>query len=284
MSDFWDGSHQPCPDDDDDRDARDPFGTSYFIDNLKETFKQGEDCDLTITCGARRWQVHKLILCLHSKVFKKMLRGPFKVSKHGGEPSPCTLITIWSQEGSQAEVALDNDDPDVLDNIFDYMYTFECGHFMTTHARRWKLVMCMRVAKAADFYSMPHLGAAARGAFNGYLSIRYSILRLSSFEFDPDVVDAISEAFREDGYDQFRRPLLGIAAQNLEELKAQPEKYNYFWNVVDSCAPFAVALLRYRPGKVSRADQAHTEPRSDKKGKFKSASKKRGISLMDIEN
>lgn len=280
MSDFQDGSYQPCRDDRNDR------GTSYFIDNLKETFKQGEDCDLTITCGARRWQVHKLILCLHSQVFKKMLRGPFKVSKHGGEPSPCTLITIWSQEGSQAEVALENDDPDVLDSIFHYMYTFECGHMYlpSTPARMWKLVMCMRVAKAADFYSMPHLGTAARQRFNSYLSIGYSILCSSSREFDPDVADAISEAFCEDGYDQFRRPLLGIAAQNLEELKAQPEKYNYFWNVVDSCAPFAVALLRYRPEKVSRADQTHIEPRSDKKGKLKSASKKRGMSPNNIEN
>lgn len=230
------------------RRRRDSGGTSHFIDNLEETFKQGEDCDLTITCGARRWQVHKLILCLHSKVFKKMLRGPFKVSKHGGEPSPCTLITIWSQEGSQAEVALDNDDPDVLDNIFHYMYTFECGHFLCTHARMWKLVMCMRVAKAADFYSMPHLGMAARQVFDGYLSIRHYFFRSSpTRDFDPDVADAISEAFCEGGYDQFRRRLLGIAAHNLEERKAQPEKYNYFWNVVDSCAPFAVALLRYRP-------------------------------------
>lgn len=166
--------------------------------------------------------------------------------KHDGESSPCTLITSWSQEGSQAEVALDNDDPDVLDTIFRYMYTFEYSSTPSNLSRMSRLLMSMRVAKAADYYSMPHLGTAARQVFNSYLSIRYSVLRLSR-EFDPDVVDAISVAFCEDGYDQFRKPLLRIAAEYLEELKAQPEKYNCFWNVVESCAPFAVALLRYRP-------------------------------------
>lgn len=110
--------------------------------------------------------------------------------------------------------------------------------------------MSMRVAEAADFYDMPHLGTVARGAFISYLFLNLC----SSREFDRNFADAISEAFCEDGYDQFREPLLGTAAANLEELKAQPEKYNCFWNVVESCAPFAVALLRYRPEKVSRAD------------------------------
>lgn len=258
MSTYTDGSK---------RHRHDCDGTSHFIDNLEETFKQGEDCDLTITCGARRWQVHKLILCLHSKVFKKMLRGPFKVSKHGGEPSPCTLITIWSQEGSQAEVALDNDDPDVLDTIFRYMYTFEYSFTPSTLSRMSRLVMSMRVAKAADYYSMPRLGMAARQAFDRSCDMRYYCPR-PVVNCDQDVADAISEAFCEDGYDQFRKPLLRIAAQNLEVLKAQPEKYKYFWEVVDSCTPFAVALLRYRPEKVSRADQTHTEPCSDMKRKF----------------
>lgn len=244
MSTYTDGSKQY---------HRDSDGTSHFIDNLEEMFKQGEDCDLTITCGARQWQVHTLILCLHSKVFKKMLRGPFKVSKHDGEPSPCTLITIWAQEGSQAEVALDNDDPDVLDIIFRYMYTFEYRLPLITLPRIPFLVMDMRVVKAADFYSMPHLGTAARKAFDSYLFIRYSRLRYLS-EFDQDAADAISEAFCEDGYDQFRKPLLRVAGETLEVLKAQPEKYKYFWEFVDSCAPFAGALLRYRPEKVSRAD------------------------------
>lgn len=187
--------------------------------------------------------------------------------KHDGEPSPCTLLTIWAQEGSQAKVALDNDDPDVLDIIFRYMYTFEYSSTPSTLSRMSKLVMSMRVTKAADYYSMPRLGMAARQAFDRSCYMMYYCPR-PAVDCDQDVADAISEAFCEDGYDQFRKPLLRIAAENLEVLKAQPEIYKYFWEVVDSCTPFAVALLRYRPEKVSRADQTHTEPRSDKKRKF----------------
>lgn len=127
--------------------------------------------------------------------------------------------------------------------------------------------MSMRVAKAADYYSMPRLGMVATQAFRRSCYKRHYFTR-PVIDCDQDVADAISEAFHEDGYDQFRRPLLAVAAENLEVLKAQPEKYKYFWKLVDSCTPFAVALLRYRPEKVSRADQTHTEPRSDKNMKF----------------
>ena len=47
---------------------------------LRESF-EGEASDLTIICGEREWKVHKLVLCLNSDVFKKMLQGEFKVRK-----------------------------------------------------------------------------------------------------------------------------------------------------------------------------------------------------------
>ena len=50
-----------------------------FARRLRESF-EGEASDLTIICGEREWKVHKLVLCLNSDVFKKMLQGEFKVS------------------------------------------------------------------------------------------------------------------------------------------------------------------------------------------------------------
>lgn len=53
--------------------------TTRFARRLRESF-EGEASDLTIICGEREWKVHKLVLCLNSDVFKKMLQGDFKVS------------------------------------------------------------------------------------------------------------------------------------------------------------------------------------------------------------
>lgn len=55
-------------------------GYRPFLGRLKQSFEQGEGHDLTITCNGRQWKVFKLVLCLHSEVFEKMLRGNFKVS------------------------------------------------------------------------------------------------------------------------------------------------------------------------------------------------------------
>lgn len=125
------------------------------------------------------------------------------------------------------------------------------------------MILCMRVVRAADYYGMPDLETAAMRIFDRYIyySHRPGV-------FTQRIVGAISEAFCGDGYDRFRKPLLEISAENLEVMKAEPDNYVRFWEAVESCAPFAVALLRYCPEKVARADQTHTEPRSDKKRKL----------------
>jgi hypothetical protein len=42
-------------------------------------FKTGELCDFTIHCDDSTWQVHKAVLCIHSKFFAKAIKTQFKV-------------------------------------------------------------------------------------------------------------------------------------------------------------------------------------------------------------
>lgn len=47
----------------------------------------GTFSNLTITCCGKTFEVHKVVLCTQSKVFRKLLDGNFKVGKCDRPPT-----------------------------------------------------------------------------------------------------------------------------------------------------------------------------------------------------
>lgn len=64
-------------------------GFALLISMHHRLLEGGTLSDSQVHCGKRIWKVHKAILCVRSKWFKKALTGPFKVSE--------TFVSVYSQ-------------------------------------------------------------------------------------------------------------------------------------------------------------------------------------------
>jgi len=62
--------------------------------------------DLTIRCGGRHWNAHRVVICLRSKFFDKACDGPFK-------------------ESSTREITLMEDDPEAVDRMINWLYCLD---------------------------------------------------------------------------------------------------------------------------------------------------------------
>lgn len=117
------------------------------------------------------------------------------------------------------------------------MHTFKVPEHMQAPSNCGSptLQLDMRIAKTADFYGVRYLKRAAIKSFRRTCD-RSSI--------DQDVVNTITEAYAEDGFDHFREMLVNLAAKHLRALKAEPQKYAYFWAMASACGEFSAALLQ----------------------------------------
>ncbi|TKA82370.1 hypothetical protein B0A55_01411 [Friedmanniomyces simplex] len=88
-----------------------------------------EFADLKVKLGDRTWNVHKVVVCCRSDFFAKARKGEFKVGQPARMDRPRTTHTDrdhrMHQEGKEGIVELHDDDPDVIDKMFHYIYRNE---------------------------------------------------------------------------------------------------------------------------------------------------------------
>lgn len=77
--------------------------TSMIYGALWPLYESGKLSDLTVTCNGRRFQVHKAIVCSQSPFFDKACSSGFK-------------------EGIEHTIDLPEDDPDIVDRFFQFLY------------------------------------------------------------------------------------------------------------------------------------------------------------------
>ncbi|KAK6420993.1 hypothetical protein LTR95_016860 [Oleoguttula sp. CCFEE 5521] len=73
---------------------------------LQHLYKNGKFSDYVITCGERKWEVHKAIICPQSEYFMSVCDGGFSEAKAGHLDLSC-------------------DDADALESPLSYLYTGE---------------------------------------------------------------------------------------------------------------------------------------------------------------
>ncbi|KAK5113317.1 hypothetical protein LTR85_010934 [Meristemomyces frigidus] len=116
--------------------------TSSLMLGVKELYATGIYSDLTISCGARTFKVHKSILHPQSSVFRTLLSGNFK------EASP-----------EQGTITLNDDDPKVLQVLLHHLYNFTFDD--RSRGAEAEAPFAVRVYAIADKYDVSPLRAMA---------------------------------------------------------------------------------------------------------------------------
>ncbi|KUJ17733.1 uncharacterized protein LY89DRAFT_733560 [Mollisia scopiformis] len=77
---------------------------AHMGDALSSLFTSGKYSDLVIRCRGKRWNVHRLVVCMQSRPIAAALDGGFK-------------------EASTGEFTLEEDDPETVQLMLKFMYT-----------------------------------------------------------------------------------------------------------------------------------------------------------------
>lgn len=89
-------------------------------------FNSTEPSDFVVRCGDREWQVYKQVLCTKSDYFNRAIKGSFKASD-SVVPSlgmSCSAdIFPTTQESQENSIDLQEDDPDAVDLLLEFLYT-----------------------------------------------------------------------------------------------------------------------------------------------------------------
>ncbi|KAK5009914.1 hypothetical protein LTR28_012773 [Elasticomyces elasticus] len=117
-----------------------------LTDSLREFYEGSQHCDMVIKCGKRKWKVHKLVLALHSKVFKEICYGSSKEAKEG-------LID------------LSGNDVDVVDAMITFLYrlgTFDHEPDEINDDAIEPMMLCVRLYALADHFNISELKETAK--------------------------------------------------------------------------------------------------------------------------
>lgn len=82
---------------------------------------------------------------------------------------------------------------------------------------------------------MPELQEAAQSKFRGNTSTFFG---LRTF------IDAIHEAFTNDGYDYFRSAMVNATVDRIAKIRSDPEGYKRMWEAIETIPLFAAEVLR----------------------------------------
>ncbi|KAI9711007.1 MAG: hypothetical protein M1820_002445 [Bogoriella megaspora] len=107
---------------------------------FKSEFADPLTSDLTITCGSRTWPVQKALVCRQSSFFANACKDRFK-------------------EGQQRRIDLEEDDPDVVHAMLEFLYTGDYGDNFRIDGHRsisW-LIFNIRIFAIAQKYDIKHL-------------------------------------------------------------------------------------------------------------------------------
>jgi len=88
--------------------------------------ESGKYSDLTLTCGDDEYRVHRAIVCPHSAFFEAACGGDFAVNYPSAESiGPVSTKADGNQEASSRTIALVDDDPETVQRMLSYMYSFD---------------------------------------------------------------------------------------------------------------------------------------------------------------
>jgi hypothetical protein len=100
----------------------------------RKTLESGIGSDFTIDCQGKSWNVHKIVISTVSEHFKSLCYGSFKVSSilnlvanRSLNSCPCRCYNFITnsllQEAQEAKAELNDQDPEVLNAILNWIYT-----------------------------------------------------------------------------------------------------------------------------------------------------------------
>ncbi|KAK3699715.1 hypothetical protein LTR37_016320 [Vermiconidia calcicola] len=117
--------------------------------DTKSPFDQAAFSDVTIKFGNNREiKCHKLILCNVSEYFKGMLAGKFA-------------------ESERKTIELHDDDPDAVEAMLRYIYSFEYADTTGERASWTAVALHLNVYAVAKKYQMPTLSTKALKSAHG---------------------------------------------------------------------------------------------------------------------
>ncbi|CAK1364505.1 unnamed protein product [Cercospora beticola] len=122
-------------------------------DTLKDLLGDGRYADLTVTCGQRKWRVHKNIVCTRCTFFEKAVDGRFAESKTD-------------------TVDLKDNHPNAVAAMIRYLYTDDLDDSIhaTDDDGEWKqLAMTVQVHKIGDQFGLKRLADLATAKFEACL-------------------------------------------------------------------------------------------------------------------
>lgn len=100
--------------------------SSGFALNFSPYFNSPVHSDITIVVGEQRFFAHKLILCAHSDVFKKMLEGDWKEANNnnsnGNSKSNSNNGSSKNNESSSKVLTLSDINPNTFKHLLQFLY------------------------------------------------------------------------------------------------------------------------------------------------------------------
>ena len=101
------------------------------VDRRLRFLRDGVNANFTVACKDRTWRVDSSMLAAESEYFEKLCHGEFSVCAYGALPATLAsstellyMMLISSQEASERVVAFPEEEPEVIDQILVYIYTF----------------------------------------------------------------------------------------------------------------------------------------------------------------
>lgn len=139
----------------------------------------GKYQDMVVRCESREWKVHRVILCASSEYFSKACEDTFEVCTpfHVSKSS-----LIRRKEGISGEINLQEDDPEMVDNMLRFLYTSD---YQDNAEGGRPLLVNAKMYAIGDKYRIEALKKLAKTKFSGALDAGWDIV---SF---PEVIETV---------------------------------------------------------------------------------------------
>ncbi|KAK1071910.1 hypothetical protein LTR74_003011 [Friedmanniomyces endolithicus] len=202
-------------------------GIARLVRGLSSMFISKNFADLQVVLGDRTWLVHRNIVCCRSDFFARACEGPFM------------------QEESEGVVELHDDDPDVIDRLFHYIYR-NAYDDADTHTA--PVLLNVRMVAVAEKYFVDHLAQLAISKLSQHVAEAWETRGFS---------DAVEEAYTTtaDCDRALRDTLLEIVGEHAHDLfDVEKTKYAHFQTMAartpvfgsEVAAQQAAALVAYQ--------------------------------------
>ena len=140
--------------------------------------QSGKYHDLIIRCESREWKVHRVILCASSDYFGTICEATFKVrAQQSSKP-----VLMTAKEGLSGEIDLKDDEPDMVDNMLQFLYT---SNYQDNADGGRPLLVNAKMYSIGDKYNIPTLKTLATEKFSAALGASWDIVGF------PEVIETV---------------------------------------------------------------------------------------------